>query len=108
MCRCVDVMGLSNFFSEMGFPVVQPTLIFTGNYGVTRILEGHMGLGSVNKHVELKFLKSKDWKNEGKLCGNSVGCIFDPSFLARVPADRDASIAMLRIDDCLFSELFYS
>ena len=66
----VDVMGLRNFFSEMGFPMVQPTLIFTDNYGVTRILEGHMGLGSVNKHVELKYLKSKDWKNEGKLCGN--------------------------------------
>ena len=66
----VDVMGLRNFFSEMGFPMVQPTLIFTDNYGVTRILEGHMSLGSVNKHVELKYLKSKEWKTEGKLSGN--------------------------------------
>ena len=66
----VDVMGLRNFFSEMGFPMVQPTVIFTDNYGVTRILEGHMSLGSVNKHVELKYLKSKEWKSEGKLSGS--------------------------------------
>ena len=50
--------------------MVQPALIYTDNCGVTRILEGHMGLGSVNKHVELKYLKSKEWKSEGKLSGN--------------------------------------
>ena len=50
----VDVMGLRNFFSEMGFPMVQPALIYTDNCGVTRILEG----------------QRKEWKSEGKLSGN--------------------------------------
>ena len=29
-----------------------------------------MSLGSVNKHVELKYLKSKEWKSKGKLSGS--------------------------------------
>ena len=57
----IDVVGIRNLMEELGFPQDKATVIYTDNTAVKSIISGRMSLGSKNKHVELRCLKTKEW-----------------------------------------------
>ena len=57
----IDVVGIRNLMEELGFPQDKAAVVYTDNNAVKSIISGRMSLGSKNKHVELRCLKTKEW-----------------------------------------------
>ena len=62
----MDLIGFTNVLQDIGHPQCE-NMLYTDNYANYSIIENRMSLGSKNKHIDLRYLKLKDWVKMRKI-----------------------------------------